>query len=115
MLDTNIVLYYVGGLQDIPNRDIKLLVSVLTVFESLRYPGIGNEEENRLRHFLNRCARLPVSDEIAQRAAFMGRSRSKNTIDLLIAATALEHALPLVTKNVKDFQDIKGLTVLAAV
>lgn len=31
------------------------------------------------------------------------------TLDLFIAATALEHGLTLVTRNLKDFQDIPGI------
>jgi toxin FitB len=34
------------------------------------------------------------------------------TLDSLLAATALHHNLSLVTRNVKDFAGITGLTVL---
>ena len=115
MLDTNIVLYYVGGLQEIQKLDANLAISTLTLFEVLRYPCMGREEDQNLRHFLNRCARLSVTDEIAERASFLNRSRSIGSIDLLIAATALEYDLPLVTKNTKDFRDIKGLKLLESI
>ena len=38
----------------------------------------------------------------------IGFSRTK-VLDRLIAATALANALPLATRNAKDFRDIPGL------
>ncbi len=38
--------------------------------------------------------------------------RTYSQPDLLIAATALEHDLTLVTRNVRDFEDIEGLRLL---
>jgi len=34
-------------------------------------------------------------------------------LDLLIAATALEHELTIVTRNIEDFNDIPGLVLYA--
>jgi predicted nucleic acid-binding protein len=50
-----------------------------------------------------------VSASIAQqcallRAAFRKRGQQRTQADMLIAATALEHELGLVTRNVKDFE-----------
>jgi predicted nucleic acid-binding protein len=36
----------------------------------------------------------------------------QRALDLIIAATALEHDLTLVTRNREDFQDIPGLQTL---
>ena len=36
----------------------------------------------------------------------------KSEISALIAATALDHELPLATRNVKDFDWIAGLTLI---
>ena len=53
---------------------------------------------------------LDVTYSISRRAgALLGKFQSKGTVrtqaDILIAATAIEHNLILVTKNVRDFED----------
>lgn len=44
-------------------------------------------------------------------AALGRRGRTLPEIDLMIGATALNHGLILVTRNVRDFRDIPGLTI----
>ena len=45
---------------------------------------------------------LPVTTEIAQRWGVLSNRIGHPSADLLIAATALEHGLTVVTRNVKD-------------
>lgn len=59
---------------------------------------------------------LPFSRSIAKRTAKLrlelrqqGRSVNNRALDLIIAATALEHDLTLVTRNRKDYDDIAVL------
>ena len=54
---------------------------------------------------------LPVTDAIAERWGRLEAQRQRlglplNTADGQIAATALEHGLTLVTRNVNDFRDL---------
>lgn len=58
---------------------------------------------------------LPVTEAIAERWGRLEAQRQRlglplNTADGQIAATALEHGLTLVTRNVKDFRDL-GVTL----
>ena len=41
-----------------------------------------------------------------------GRKSSAKAFDTLIAATAIQHELPLFTKNVSDFANIEGLVLV---
>src|SRR5436305_7195406 len=59
---------------------------------------------------------LPLTPAIAQRCARLrehlkrqGKQPNRRAFDLIIAATALEHGLALVTNNRQDFADIPGL------
>jgi hypothetical protein len=59
---------------------------------------------------------LPVTQPIAERWGVLDAQRQKigrplGVADGMIAATALEHGLTLVTRNVKDFEDL-GVTIL---
>lgn len=116
LLDTNIIISHTNGRETISEMtEHDFSVSVATLFELLRLSGMSRVEETTVREFLNNCELLAVTEQIAARAAYMCRTRNTGPLDLLIAATALEYDLPLVTKNVKDFRDIKGLTVLESI
>ena len=41
-----------------------------------------------------------------------GASGTEPRLDAIIAATALTHAIPLVTRNTDDFQNIEGLRLI---
>ena len=63
---------------------------------------------------------LPVSLAVAHRCAGLravlkrqGKNLRRCAFDLVIAATALEHGLELVTHNLRDDQDIPGLALRA--
>lgn len=59
---------------------------------------------------------LPVSDAVVVRAAdiyadLYRRGLLIGDADILIAATALEHGLPLITRNQNHFRRIAGLSL----
>ena len=66
---------------------------------------------------LRNTARLPVTPAITERAIVLmerlSLSHGLGMGDALIAATALEHGLPLLTGNLKHFSPIDGLRVEA--
>ena len=66
-------------------------------------------EERRIRRLLEPMVGIPVDAAIAERAGRLRRGTSRRLPDALIAATALEHRLTLVTRNVRDFEGIRGL------
>jgi predicted nucleic acid-binding protein len=104
--------------------DDQLYFSVVSLGEILK--GIATLPESKrrsqLQQWLTETLRpwfqgriLPVDERIAERWGWIaGESKLKGkplkVEDGLIAATALEHGLTLVTRNVKDFEGL-GVTI----
>lgn len=88
----------------------ELFVSAITRAELFSGRGI---EERRVRRLLEPLTELPVDRAIAERAGRLRRGTPLRMPDALIAATALEHRLMLVTRNVRDFEPVRGLKLRA--
>jgi len=87
------------------------VVSVLTVFELMA--GMREKEEIATRNFIAACLVEDVSPDVAMRGGELYRKyRAKgitlNSLDCLIAATALVKGCKLATRNVKHYPE-KGL------
>jgi predicted nucleic acid-binding protein len=97
----------------------RVAISVATVEEM--YFGLSWKPNPRIRlwfeEFLEiHCEVLPVTAAIARRSGeirgqLQARGQTRSASDMLIASTAQEHQLTLVTRNVKDFEDC-GVPVL---
>jgi predicted nucleic acid-binding protein len=70
-------------------------------------------DEARIRLLLTAMTEIPVDAAIAERAGRIRRASRARLPGALIAATAIEHGLTLVTRNVRDFEAIRGLRVRA--
>jgi predicted nucleic acid-binding protein len=72
------------------------------------YAGLRPKEEEGTAHFLHALQLYPMTWSIAEMAGLLKRDYSKkgktlNLGDVIIAATALDNGLTLITDNVKDF------------
>jgi len=96
----------------------RLHVSAVTVAELFTWALRAKAPPRRLQgvvDMLNDVTLLDVNLDVARkfgelRAALLDAGQPRPQMDLLIAATALVHALTLVTHNTRDFAGIKGLT-----
>ena len=76
------------------------------------FAGRSAEEES-LALLLSPFTELPVDRSIAERAGRLRRTTGIRTPDALIAGTALELGLGLMTRNTGDFTRVPGLRVVS--
>jgi toxin FitB len=78
----------------------------------LGFPGISSEEEAALLAFIQSCPPYPLDDGVLQQAIRLRQQKKMKLGDAIIAATALEYEIPLVTRNEDDFKHIPGLDLI---
>jgi len=112
ILDTNIVIYACqpGGekLAAWVNHPEASIASI-TQIEALGFPGISPEEENAILDFIHSSPIYPLDDDVIQQAILLRQQKRMKLGDAIIAATAMTHGIPLVTRNEDDFKHIAGL------
>jgi len=106
LVDTDVFVDHLRGARRLqPGRD-RIHYSVVTRCELFA----GREiEEETVRSLLKAFEELPVDRPVAERAGRLRRAGGLRMPDALIAATALEHQLALVTRNTRGFKDTLGL------
>jgi tRNA(fMet)-specific endonuclease VapC len=94
------------------------VVSLMEVLEGVLRSADPRQQRTDLKTFLTTVPVLPFTEAVAERCAqvrdsLRGQNRRVNSraVDLMIAATALEQGLTLVTHNVADYKDVPGLTL----
>lgn len=85
-------------------------VSVITRAEVLA--GFGAAQVPLARELLDGFPSLPITVEIADRAAALRHSQRWKLSDALQAAVAEHHRLALVTRNTRDFQPGGAIEVI---
>jgi toxin FitB len=115
VLDTNIVIY--GCLPDggrlLPwTGHAQAAVASVTRVEALGFTGISPAEDAAIRRFLNKCLCYPLDEEVIESAVRLRQQKRMKLGDAIIAATAMEYGVPLVTRNVDDFKHIPGLQLI---
>jgi tRNA(fMet)-specific endonuclease VapC len=124
LLGTNILSYFLRGnvpvttrLEQYSQQYDNLTFSILTYYE-IKSGLLYRDALNILSQFEELAAEseiLPLSLQTINIASENYRSlRTRGIptppIDLLIAATALEHGYVIITANIRDFENIPGLT-----
>jgi predicted nucleic acid-binding protein len=126
LVDSNVV---IDHLLDVPSASAilesltpkGLAISIITYMEAFqgteRSPDVEQARE-KFQAFTDGILILPLSFAVAERCARLRetlRTQKKRVnsraLDLIIAATALEYDLTLITKNTEDFKDIPDLTL----
>ena len=119
LIDTDVIIWHMRG-----NEKARLsieavadpLISIVTQMELVQ--GLRNRNEQRALHrFLDQRDMhvLTINEQISQRALYLMEewrlSHNMLMADALIAATAIEHGLPLLTANTKHYDYLPTLEV----
>jgi predicted nucleic acid-binding protein len=105
LVDTDVFIDHLRGAVAIKPGRHRLHYSVVTRAELFA----GNAATNLSTQLLAPFKELNVDRAVAERAGRIAREFGVRLPDALIAATALEHGLGLVTRNMNDLVAVRGL------
>ncbi len=112
LIDTNSLLEFVG--QILPENahifvekaiNDNFNVSVINHIEVLGHASATKE----LAEFMSLANTHPLTEEVVKQTIELRKQKNIKLPDAIIAATALVHNFTIISRNTKDFQNIKGL------
>lgn len=118
LCDSNILIYAADPLDTVclPYAENSIAsISSVSRIEALGFPGFNGltqEEALRLEEIIGSMVELSLDENVILRAIEIRRQKRISLADAVIAATALAHAVPLVTTNTGDFKHIAGLQLI---
>ena len=119
LVDTDVLIWHLRGYPEATHRLDQLnplmlsAISYLELLQGMRSKAELTAVKKMLE--LRRAAVLPITEAITQRAIALMEaltlSHGLQMGDALIAATALEHKLAVLTGNTKHFEPVEGLSI----
>lgn len=97
--------FIAGVIDQVPN------ISVITEIEALSWMSPDIRKEKIIGEFVKDSNVLWLTPAIVEQCVKIRRGKKIKTPDAIIAATAIEHNLTLITSD-RDFDNIKGLSLL---
>ncbi len=124
LVDTDWVIEYLKGRDPVASLlsewvELGLAVSIISygeIYEGIYFSQHPDRQEENFLHFLQGVTLLSLTEDTMQRfARLRGNLRATGQMigdaDLLIAATALQHHLILLTSNTRHFRRIPDLSL----
>lgn len=119
LIDTNVLIDYYAG--KIPIKGMIFIkeylndsfnISIIVKIETLGFNGI-EEDMIGLEALIRLSNIIYIDENISETTIQVRKSISKIKLgDAIIAATALANNFTLISRNLKDFKNIQGLTVI---
>jgi predicted nucleic acid-binding protein len=118
LIDTNVWIDAIAG--NLSKKDfLKISVeaewagySAITRLELFGFPGLTEEEEEKIRELLRAFQEVAVTSGIIDRAIEIRRKTKVKVPDAIIGASAVVLGCNLITRNVADFKGIDGLKII---
>lgn len=121
LLDTNFIINYFKGIFERDARQFTdaiindtTYISVITRLELLGWKSIVPKDEKVIKEFISDSTVFSLEEKIIERTISLRKTIKIKLPDAIIAATALEHNMHLITHNIKDFKRVPGLVVINA-
>jgi tRNA(fMet)-specific endonuclease VapC len=122
LIDTDWVIHYLNGREDIVQRLDELkeqglglsMISLAELYEGIYYSTDPDGNERDLQDFLQGVNVVGIDEETCkvfgrQRGRLRAAGKTVGDFDLIIGATALQHNAILLTNNRRHFELIEGL------
>lgn len=119
LLDTNAVIYYLGGVltkkteiqfDEIINHGVR--ISVISKIKLMACSRPSASEQSQINNFLRESVNINLTEEVVEKTIFIRRAYKKVKMpDAIIAGTCLADQLTLIPRNIKDFTVIDGLDI----
>lgn len=117
-LDRNAVIYYLAGdactvpvILEALRDEVPLYLSAVSEAELFSFSKLTTADERLLDGLIRTISVIPVDSQIARIAAATRRTSRLPLPDSIIAATALFTGSTLVTRNLRDFRRVTGLSI----
>lgn len=124
LVDTDWAIDYLNGrertrkrLEELGDSGLALsMISLAEVYEGVLYSKYPEGNERGLREFLKYVTVVGIDDGTSrlfgkERGRLRAEGKSVADFDLLIAVTARQHGLTLLTNNRRHFKNIEGLGI----
>jgi predicted nucleic acid-binding protein len=118
--DTNIAIYYLQKqfsssaekfIDKILEED-ETALSVITEIELLCWKGATSKDILQIKKLISRTILYNLDEDIKQETVSIRKNYRLKLPDAIIAASAQVNDLVLLTRNVDDFKNIKGLKII---
>ncbi|MDP1722145.1 MAG: type II toxin-antitoxin system VapC family toxin [Candidatus Gottesmanbacteria bacterium] len=120
ILDTNVVIYYVGG----EIKTLGKLVPIMRSYAAVMLPSVvitelwsgkqtPSTEIDAIEAFIATLVVIPLEMQIAKFAGVLRRNHNLSIGDSIVAATALSMGATLLTRNTRDFKKVPNLLLEA--
>jgi predicted nucleic acid-binding protein len=115
LINTNIIID--AQMKTIPEKGLfflknvineNFIISFITYIEVLGYKNIQQSTAD----FINLASVIEIDKSIIDNCVALRKQKNIKLPDAIIAATALVNNLTIISRNTKDFQNIKGLSYL---
>ena len=115
LFDSNLLIYSFQPTYSFLQADLlqtDACVSTITQLEVLGYPSISKAEKAYFERLFSLIHVISIDETVIKEAINLRQMRKMSIGDAIIAATAKTQRFDIYTRNVSDFNWIKGLNVV---